>query len=54
MLRSKSFPSMKVNCRGQQITEATWECESDMRNRYPHLFTDQGIFLSPLEDERFF
>ncbi|XP_070054549.1 uncharacterized protein [Nicotiana tomentosiformis] len=38
-LRSRSFPSVKVQWRGQLIKEATWESDFDIRNRYPHLFT---------------
>ncbi|XP_019263493.1 PREDICTED: uncharacterized protein LOC109241228 [Nicotiana attenuata] len=41
-LRSMNFPSVKVHWRDHPIEEATWESESDMRSRYPHLFTNPG------------
>lgn len=39
-LRTKKVNLVKVLWRNQQIEEATWELESDMRNKYPHLFSD--------------
>ncbi|XP_070014236.1 uncharacterized protein [Nicotiana sylvestris] len=47
-LRFKSYPSVRVQWRGQPFYEATWETESDMRSRYSHLFTspDTDIGLS--------
>ena len=54
-LRSKSFPSVRVQWRGQPPEASTWESESDMRSRYPHLFPDSGTsFFCPFEDERLF
>ncbi|XP_070025033.1 uncharacterized protein [Nicotiana sylvestris] len=54
-LRSKKFPSVPIQWRGQPTEAATWQSESDMRSRYLHLFPDSGIsFLCPFEDERFF
>jgi len=53
-LRSKSYPSFRVQWRGQPIEAATWESESDMRSIYPHLFTSPGTFLCLFEDERLF
>ncbi|XP_070009484.1 uncharacterized protein, partial [Nicotiana sylvestris] len=35
-LRSKSFPSVRVQWRGQPPEASTWESESDMQSRYPH------------------
>ncbi|XP_019244257.1 PREDICTED: uncharacterized protein LOC109224125, partial [Nicotiana attenuata] len=35
-LRSKSYPSVRVQWRGQPVEAATWESESDMRSKYPH------------------
>ncbi|XP_057482029.1 uncharacterized protein LOC130768958 [Actinidia eriantha] len=37
-LRSKVIPLVKVWWENQSIGEATWEKESDMRQKYPHLF----------------
>jgi len=37
-LRSKIIPLVKVLWRNQNMEEATWEREDDMRNKYPHLF----------------
>lgn len=34
--------------------EATWESEYDIKSRYPHLFTNSGLFLYPFEVEHFF
>ena len=54
-LRSKSFPSVRVQWRGQLPEASTWESKSNMRSRYPHLFPDSGTsFLCPFEDERLF
>lgn len=36
------FSVVKVQWRGQPVKEATWECEEDMRSRYPHLFNTSG------------
>jgi hypothetical protein len=37
-LRTKTIPLVKVLWRNHAVEEASWELESDMRNRYPHLF----------------
>ena len=37
-LRNKDIASVKVLWRSQNIEEATWEAEADMRAKYPHLF----------------
>ena len=37
-LRSKVIPLVKVWWENQSTGEATWEKESDMRQKYPHLF----------------
>ncbi|XP_055822088.1 uncharacterized protein LOC129890587 [Solanum dulcamara] len=41
-LRTKEIASVKVQWRHQSIGEATWELESNMRARYPHLFETPG------------
>ncbi|XP_070020248.1 uncharacterized protein [Nicotiana sylvestris] len=41
--RSKNFPSVRVQWKGQPPEASTWESEFDMRSRYPHLFSDSGI-----------
>ena len=38
VLRSKVIPLVQVLRRNHKIEEATWECEEDMRSRYPELF----------------
>ncbi|XP_059306316.1 uncharacterized protein LOC132057727 [Lycium ferocissimum] len=40
-LRSKEIASMKVQWKHRPIEKATWETKSDMRSRYPQLFTIQ-------------
>ena len=37
-LRNKSIPLVKVVWKGLSPEEATWEMESKMRQKYPHLF----------------
>ncbi|XP_070005537.1 uncharacterized protein [Nicotiana sylvestris] len=37
-LRNKEIVSVKVLWRNQQVEEATWEAEEEMRKKYPHLF----------------
>ncbi|XP_070013096.1 uncharacterized protein [Nicotiana sylvestris] len=37
-LRNKEITSMKVLRRNQQVDEATWEAEDEMKKKYPHLF----------------
>ena len=41
-LRSREIASIKVQWKNRPVEEATWEKEADMRERYPHLFTDSG------------
>lgn len=38
VLRNQTIPLVKVLWTNHGSEEATWEKESDMRNRYPHLF----------------
>ncbi|XP_070045161.1 uncharacterized protein [Nicotiana tomentosiformis] len=37
-LRNKQIASVKVLWRNQQVEEATWEVENEMKEKYPHLF----------------
>ncbi|XP_070010308.1 uncharacterized protein [Nicotiana sylvestris] len=37
-LRNKEIASVKVLWRNQQVEEATWEAEDEMKRKYPHLF----------------
>ncbi|XP_070007517.1 uncharacterized protein [Nicotiana sylvestris] len=37
-LRSKEISFVKVLWQNQQVEEATWETEEEMRKKYPHLF----------------
>ena len=37
-LRNKSIPLVKVVWKSLSPEEATWEMESEMRQKYPHLF----------------
>ena len=43
VLRKKTIPLVKVLWDHHGVEEATWELESDMRKKYPKLFT--GLFL---------
>ncbi|XP_070002444.1 uncharacterized protein [Nicotiana sylvestris] len=36
--RNKEIASVKVLWQNQQVEEATWEAEEEMRKNYPHLF----------------
>ena len=38
VLRTKTIALVKVLWRNSKVEEATWELESDMRNRFPELF----------------
>jgi hypothetical protein len=38
VLRSKSIPLVKVLWLHHNVEEATWELESEIRSKYPHLF----------------
>ena len=40
-LRSKEIASVKVQWKHRPVEEATWETESDMRSKYPHLLSVQ-------------
>ncbi|XP_028080880.1 uncharacterized protein LOC114282403 [Camellia sinensis] len=42
VLRNKTIPLIKVLWRNHRIEEGTWETESQMRAKYPHLFEKQG------------
>ena len=46
-LRSTEIASIKVQWKNRLVEEATWEKEADMRERYPHLFTDLGAPFRP-------
>ena len=46
-LRSREIASIKVQWKNRPVEEATWEKEVDMRERYPHLFTDSGTPFRP-------
>ena len=46
-LRSREITSIKVQWKNRPVEEATWEKEVDMRERYPHLFTDSGTLFRP-------
>ncbi|XP_070010146.1 uncharacterized protein [Nicotiana sylvestris] len=37
-LRNKEIASVKVLWQNQQVEEATWEAEEEMRKKYPHWF----------------
>ncbi|XP_070020395.1 uncharacterized protein [Nicotiana sylvestris] len=37
-LRNNEIASVKVLWQNQQVEEATWEAEEEMRKKYPHLF----------------
>ena len=37
-LRNKSIPLVKVLWTSHDSSEATWETEEDMKNKYPYLF----------------
>ena len=45
--RSREIASIKVQWKNRPIEEATWEKEVDMREKYPHLFTDSGTPFLP-------
>ena len=46
-LRSREIASIKVHWKNRPVEEATWEKEADMREKYPHLFTDSGTPFLP-------
>ena len=41
-LRSREIAFIKVQWKNRPVEESTWEKETDMQERYPHLFTDLG------------
>ena len=41
-LRSKEISSVKVQWKHSPLQKATWETESDMRSKSPHLFERSG------------
>ena len=41
-LRSRDIASINVQWKNRPVEEATWEKETDMQERYPHLFKDSG------------
>lgn len=41
-LRTKKIPIIKVLWRSSQMKEKTWEWESEMRRKYPELFSNTG------------
>ena len=48
-LRNKSIPLVKIWWENPSGNEATWEKESDMRLKYPHLFDGGMILIFPYE-----
>ena len=46
-LRSSEIASINVQWKNRPVEEATWEKEVDMRQRYPHLFTDSSTPFRP-------
>ena len=44
-LRSKEITLVKVLWRNYAKEEATWEAESEMREKYPRLFEDSGEYI---------
>ncbi|XP_069145420.1 uncharacterized protein [Solanum lycopersicum] len=46
-LRSKDIASIKVQWKNRPVEESTWENETDMQERYPHLFTSSGTLSLP-------
>ena len=46
-LRSREIASIKVQWKNRPVEESTWEKETDMQERYPHLFTDSVTSFLP-------
>ena len=46
-LRSREIASIRVQWKNRPVEESTWEKEADMKERYPHLFTDPGTLSRP-------
>ena len=42
-LRNKRIPLVKVLWRNHGLEEAAWEIEKEIREKYPDLFSNQGI-----------
>ena len=42
VLRNKRVPLVRVLWRSSQIEEETWERESEMKEKFPNLFSDIG------------
>ena len=42
LLRNKRVPLVRVLWRSSRIEEETWERESEMKEKFPHLFSDIG------------
>jgi hypothetical protein len=42
LLRNKRIPLVRVLWRNSRIEEETWERESKMKEKFPHLFSDIG------------
>ena len=43
VLRNKRVPLVRVLWRSSQIEEETWERESEIKEKYPHLFHEIGM-----------
>ncbi|XP_047259572.1 uncharacterized protein LOC107841496 [Capsicum annuum] len=50
-LRSKEIASLKVQWRHRPVAESTWEVESNIRSRYPHLFDSPGLTVRYIADK---
>ena len=46
-LRSREIASIRAQWKNRPVEESTLEKEADMRERYPHLFTDSGTPFLP-------
>ena len=46
-LRSREIASIKVQWKNRPVEEASSEKEADMREKYPHMFTDSGTPFRP-------
>ena len=52
-LRTKDIPLVKVLWKHHGLEEATWELESEMKTKYPHLFTGTPKNVANFEDKIF-
>ncbi|RVW85785.1 hypothetical protein CK203_055380 [Vitis vinifera] len=50
VLRTKTIPLVKVLWDHHGVEETTWELESDMRKKYPELFTGADYSYENLKD----